>query len=142
MQIELVDAVCASARNYLQEIVTISNSEAGHEDRLQKLLLKLHNCASTVGFLSLASTTTAYHDSFVIGTRVDCSVISESLASELQRAEAEWEATRLKSYASTTSPAASQEAKVFGKQVLETMQGPSSTTLRAAVVRNYLAWRY
>lgn len=63
-------------------------------DSFRSLLLRIHDCASTVGFLSLASATAAHHDDIVKGVPTYRSDIIESLGAELLRAEAEWEAKR------------------------------------------------
>lgn len=68
-------------------------SETDNDDFL-KLLLKIHNGASTVGFLSLAVTTAAHHESIRKGNSIDFPTIIGSLAAELRQAEADWDFVR------------------------------------------------
>ena len=140
-----MEDVCTSARDHLRKIHAINMSGAGSRDNLLQLLLKLHDCASTVGFLSLASATAAHHDSIVNGTEPDASVIFMSLEAELRRAEAEWDAARPSGGRSPTAPlqgARAQQGQAPDASAAEVTQDSAGPALlRAAVVRHYLARR-
>ena len=133
-----MDTACKSARNHLRKIQAVNLSEAGSHDILLRLLLKLHDCASTVGFLSLASATAAYHDSIVNGAEPDKSAICRSLEAELRRAEAEWEASRPSDGSCSTAPLHEARGQEGGASHGSETTAPA---LRAAVVRHYLARR-
>jgi hypothetical protein len=136
-----VDVVCTSAAEYVQEIRSICRSQAeSQSERVRKLLLKLHDCASTVGFLPLASAAAAYHDSFISGVPVDLCAMGESLAVKLRQAEAEWESARPAAQTSGSS-CVQGEATVADAAAGSGSGGSASAAYRATVVRRFLAER-
>ena len=139
-----MNTVCKSARDHLSKIQAVNSRDSGRHDIFLRFLLKLHDCASTVGFLSLASATAAYHDSIVNGAEPDKFAICRSLEAELRRAEAEWEASRPSDGSCSAAPfqgTRGQGGKMSCELEMEDMQGSTAPELRAAVVRHYLSRR-
>ena len=142
LQAELVDVVCTSAAEYVQEIRSICRSQAeSQSERVRKLLLKLHDCASTVGFLPLASAAASYHDSFISGGPVDLCAMGESLAVKLRQAEAEWESAKRTAQTSGSSRVAQGRTNAADAAAGTGSGGSASAAYRATVVRRFLAER-
>jgi hypothetical protein len=144
LQVKLVDAVCISATDHIQQLRSISHSQAASQsERVRKLLLRLHDCASTVGFLSLASAAASYHDAVLSGGPVDLCATGESLAVKLRQAEAEWEAARPATMKTSGSShgEVQGEANVADPAAGTGPEGSASAAHCATVVRRYLAER-
>ena len=86
-------AACDSLRELVQKMRTVSSTELFSDNTLD-LLRRLHNCASAVGFLSLATSAASYHDSIAQGTHFNLSTIAEALSDKLHKAEAEWDGVK------------------------------------------------
>jgi DNA-directed RNA polymerase specialized sigma24 family protein len=147
LQVELVAAVCASARDIVRNIQSSCRSVSTSDDTVCKLLQRLHDCASTAGFLSLASAAAAYLDSIVSGRAIDRSEMGDRLSSELARAEAEWDTARSHLSVEETSTVTRnvsgprrQAAESIAQEAASAV-GCFSPDLRAAVVRRYLEER-
>ena len=135
----MIETACTLAKDYLnklREFIEFDVSDS--REFILKLILKLHDCASSIGFLSLASAAAAHHDKFLSGIQTDLYPVIESLEAELRCAEAEWEAE-----AGNRAPSNINEAvdMACGDAHVDTRLGSATSVLRASVAQQYLESR-
>ena len=135
LQVQLVNAVCISIKECICQISSFNHLPEMSHDKLIGLLLKLQNSASVVGFLSLASHAACCSNAVksLLETRKDPdpSAIADSLAAELEQAEAEWRVSKIPCFRAVASPQAAWLDGPFPAVGPE----PSTPILRATVIR-------
>jgi hypothetical protein len=110
-------------------------------------LLKLHDAASTVGFLSLASAADAFHKSMSAKNDVNLAAMAESLSATLREAEQEWAAARpahCHGAAASARPPSAAAPVAAPSDAADSPSAPQPQPLPvpAAMVRRYLESRH
>jgi len=144
--VQLVDTLCTSAKEHVAQIARLAQLSGSQTETVSRILLKLHDAASTVGFLALASAADSFHRTLAARNTADLAAMAASLSATLDQAEQEWAVARPAHY---QGAAASARSSSGAAPTAACLDGPPSSPpppsalppLRATVVRRFLASR-